>query len=85
MEKCTYSAKSRLVLTTCRLACLGLKGKSAFLQSFCEWLQLAIVDEPSVAPWYGQAHGSYAEPVFVGPYIRSTAAFRFGAPTVVKL
>ena len=31
-----------------------------------------------MAPWYGQAHGSYAEPVFVGPSIRSTAAFRWG-------
>jgi len=56
----------------------GLRGRAPSYRGSFEWLQLAIADELSVAPWYGQAYGSYAEPVFVGPHIRSTAAFRWG-------
>jgi len=48
----------------------GLRGRAPSYSGFCERLELAIADELSVAPWYGQAYGSYAERAFAGlPYM----------------
>jgi len=60
--------KIRVVLTACRPACPGLRGRAPSYRGFL-WLPLALADELNAALSHGQAYRSYAETVFADlPY-----------------